>query len=74
VGAELCEDEHAAAAIEALLAPPGAAYLHAHFAKYGCYACRIDRVGVQAAKASAVGLATPSSDSISSRSGPIRPG
>ena len=44
VGADLSQGEDAAPAIETLLATPGAAYLHAHFAKYGCYACRIDRV------------------------------
>ncbi len=43
VGAELSEGDHAGPAIEALLAAPRTAYLHAHFAKYGCYACRIDR-------------------------------
>ncbi len=42
-GAELAEGEQAASAIEALLADPKAAYIHAHFAKYGCYACRIER-------------------------------
>jgi hypothetical protein len=46
IGAELVEGEHTAPAIEALFAAsPAAAYLHAHFAKYGCYACRIDRAG-----------------------------
>jgi hypothetical protein len=30
-------------AIEKLLATPGAAYLHAHYAGAGCYAARIDR-------------------------------
>jgi len=44
VGAELSDGDRAATAIETLLAAPGAVYLHAHFAKYGCYACRIDRV------------------------------
>ena len=44
VGAELSRGDDVAPAIEALLAAPGAAYLHAHFAKYGCYACRIDRL------------------------------
>lgn len=29
--------------IERLLADPGVAYLHAHYAKPGCYAARIDR-------------------------------
>jgi hypothetical protein len=30
-------------AIERLFADPGAAYIHAHYAKRGCYAARIDR-------------------------------
>lgn len=33
----------AAALFERLLANPEAAYLHVHFAKYGCYAARVDR-------------------------------
>lgn len=43
VGAELVEGEDAAAAINSLLTDAKAEYFHAHFAKYGCYACRIDR-------------------------------
>jgi len=31
-------------AITRLFANPGAAYIHAHYAKRGCYAARIDRV------------------------------
>ena len=31
-------------AIERLFANRGAAYIHAHYAKRGCYAARIDRV------------------------------
>jgi hypothetical protein len=31
------------AAVEALLADPTVAYVQAHFAKFGCYAARIDR-------------------------------
>jgi hypothetical protein len=30
-------------ALERLLADPDVAYVHAHFAKFGCYAARIDR-------------------------------
>jgi hypothetical protein len=30
-------------AIERLFANPAAAYIHAHYAKRGCYAARIDR-------------------------------
>jgi hypothetical protein len=29
--------------IEQLLQLPNAAYLHLHYAKHGCYACRVDR-------------------------------
>lgn len=42
-GATLTTGEAAAPAIEALLADPDVAYLHAHFAAYGCYAARIER-------------------------------
>jgi Protein of unknown function (DUF1203) len=34
----------AGALIELLLALDGTAYLHVHFARRGCYACRVDRV------------------------------
>jgi hypothetical protein len=30
-------------ALEALLADPDVAYVQAHFAKFGCYAARIER-------------------------------
>jgi hypothetical protein len=43
IGAELVEGEHAAEAIVRLFADPCAAYIHAHYAKFGCYAARIDR-------------------------------
>ena len=39
------EGEAAAPVIERMLADPGVAYLHAHYAKPGCYAARIDRAG-----------------------------
>lgn len=42
-GAELAEGEGVTPAIETLLGDPKTAYIQAHFAKYGCYACRIDR-------------------------------
>lgn len=41
--AELVDGAGAAPVIEAMLADPKAAYLHAHFAKYGCFAARVDR-------------------------------
>ena len=43
VAAQLAEGSDAAPAIDALLADPAVAYLHAHYAIYGCYAARIDR-------------------------------
>ncbi|KJV09913.1 hypothetical protein VZ95_08390 [Elstera litoralis] len=42
--ADLVAGAEADTAIERLLALPGAAYLHAHYAKYGCFAARIDPV------------------------------
>jgi Protein of unknown function (DUF1203) len=43
VGADLVDGRALEGAIAALLADKRAAYLHAHFAKYGCYAARIVR-------------------------------
>jgi Protein of unknown function (DUF1203) len=43
VGAELVEGNALEGAVEQLFADPQAAYLHAHFAKFGCYAARIER-------------------------------
>jgi hypothetical protein len=43
VGAELVEGTSVEAAIEQLLCVPEAKYLHAHYARYGCYAARIER-------------------------------
>ena len=43
VGAELVDGQHAAPAVEALLARPNVADLHAHYAAYGCFAARIER-------------------------------
>jgi len=43
VGAELAEGTQVEQAMEQLLAAPAAAYLHVHYAKYGCYAARVDR-------------------------------
>lgn len=45
VGAELCSGVELERSIGALFADPRAAYIHLHYAKYGCYACRVDRVG-----------------------------
>jgi hypothetical protein len=44
IAADLVEGRDLAPALERLLADPAAAYVHIHFAKYGCYAARADRV------------------------------
>jgi hypothetical protein len=41
--ADVVEGAAAAPVIARMLANPGVAYLHAHYAKPGCYAARIDR-------------------------------
>ncbi|WP_426014219.1 DUF1203 domain-containing protein [Caulobacter sp. DWR2-3-1b2] len=41
--ADLVEGAQAGPVIERLLADPQVAYLHAHYARPGCYAARIDR-------------------------------
>ncbi|MCG2595129.1 DUF1203 domain-containing protein [Ramlibacter sp. XY19] len=43
VGAELVEGTQVERAIATLLADPCADYLHVHYAKYGCYAARVER-------------------------------
>ena len=43
VDAEVVEGATAAPVIERLLANTEVAYLHVHFAKRGCYACRVER-------------------------------
>ena len=43
VAAELVDGKTLEGAIEQLFSDPRAAYLHAHFAKFGCYAARIER-------------------------------
>ncbi|MFT3761367.1 MAG: DUF1203 domain-containing protein [Pseudoxanthomonas sp.] len=43
IDADLATGDGIAPLIEHLFGNPGAAYLHAHYAKYGCYAARIDR-------------------------------
>jgi hypothetical protein len=43
VEAEAVEGREAAPLIEAWLADPKVAYLHAHYARRGCFAARIDR-------------------------------
>jgi len=43
VDADIVEGREARPLIERLLAPENVAYLHAHYAKRGCYAARIER-------------------------------
>lgn len=43
VEAEVVEGTDLAPLAERLLADPAVAYLHAHYARRGCYACRIER-------------------------------
>ncbi len=43
VAADLAEGRALEPALDALLARPDAAYVHIHFARYGCFAARADR-------------------------------
>jgi hypothetical protein len=43
IAAECAQGEAAQAVIDRLLAVPEIAYLHVHFAAYGCYAARLER-------------------------------
>ena len=43
IDAEVVPGDTADAAFRRLLANEAAAYLHVHFARYGCYGCRVDR-------------------------------
>jgi hypothetical protein len=43
VAADLVEGEGLGPALDRLLADPAAAYVHIHYAKFGCYAARADR-------------------------------
>jgi len=43
IGAELCAGTELERPIDLLLHEPRVEYLHLHYAKYGCYACRVDR-------------------------------
>ena len=47
VDADLAEGDAIEGRITALLSNPTVAYLHAHFAKRGCYAAHIERVAAQ---------------------------
>lgn len=44
VAAELCDGADVEPAIEKLLEEAATSYLHLHYAKFGCFACRVDRV------------------------------
>jgi hypothetical protein len=43
VAADVIEGDRAEESIAKLFENPNVQFLHAHFARYGCYACRIDR-------------------------------
>ena len=44
VNAQLCDGARVANTLRTQLSKPAVAYVHIHFAMYGCYACRADRV------------------------------
>ena len=44
VDADLVDGQAVESLIERLFANPAIAFIHAHYARRGCYACRIDRV------------------------------
>ena len=44
VGAELSDGKEVERVLEALFGLHETAYIHAHYAKFGCYAARVDRV------------------------------
>lgn len=43
VEADVCEGEALMPLLDRLFALPGVDYLHIHFARRGCYACRVER-------------------------------
>ena len=43
IDASVCEGTHVAEEIERVFSNPAVAYLHLHFAKRGCFACRVER-------------------------------
>jgi hypothetical protein len=45
VSGEVLEGRDLAPYVESQLSNPGVAYLHAHYARRGCFAARIDRAG-----------------------------
>jgi transcriptional regulator len=47
VDAEVVDGGEIEAQIERFFARHDVAYLHVHYARRGCYACRVDRAGEQ---------------------------
>lgn len=45
IDADVIDGHQVESLIERLLSNPQVDYIHAHYAKRGCYACRIDRAG-----------------------------
>jgi hypothetical protein len=43
VDADVIDGQDVESLIRRLFADPGIAYLHIHFARPGCFACRVDR-------------------------------
>jgi len=44
IAADLCDGAHVERLLSAQLARQAVAYVHIHFAKFGCYAARADRL------------------------------
>jgi hypothetical protein len=42
-GADVVDGQGLETAIERFFSGPGVAYLHVHFARPGCFACRVNR-------------------------------
>jgi hypothetical protein len=49
VDADVCEGPAVRAAIERMFADGTVAYLHLHNARRGCFSCRVERTGPEAA-------------------------
>jgi len=55
VAADVAEGRALEPLVERFLADPRVAYLHAHFARAGCYAARIERAGMACPKMASTG-------------------
>jgi hypothetical protein len=44
VAADLVDGKDLASSLDRLLGDPCASYVHIHYAKFGCYAARADRI------------------------------